>query len=229
MSVTIPGRSGSMIPVRVEAWTMGAGMLARWRQEIQPRQSPWIVDPAGSREPANRRPARLVALGGHPGFADLRGRAARGQPAASADPNDLSLIVVFLCFATVGAVLASRRAHNAVGWICSAIGFTAIFGGFSESYGAYAVEHPGSLPAAGLVAWPGATWLWLATVGLMVLFLPAVPDRPPALAALAAGRLGSRPGDGRGLPSCGNRPWAAREGPACQPLPAPSALGAGAD
>jgi hypothetical protein len=91
---------------------------------------------------------------------------------ASADPNERSLILVFLCFATVGAVLASRRAHNAAGWICSAIGFTAIVGGFSESYGAYAVEHPGSLPAAGLVAWPGAAWLWYVTVALMVVFLP---------------------------------------------------------
>jgi hypothetical protein len=31
--------------------------------------------------------------------------------------NDLSLTLVFLCFATVGAVIASRRGSNAVGWL----------------------------------------------------------------------------------------------------------------
>jgi hypothetical protein len=88
------------------------------------------------------------------------------------DLNDASLILVFLCFATVGAVIASRRGSNAVGWLCCVIGLTAFFGGFSEAYGRYAVTHPGSLPAAGAVAWPGSTWAWYATVGLVTIFLP---------------------------------------------------------
>jgi hypothetical protein len=87
-------------------------------------------------------------------------------------PNDLSLLLVFACFATVGAVLASRRPGNAVGWLCSAIGLTAFLGGFSESYGVYAAAHPGTLPAAAAVAWPGGTWLWFVTVALTVVFLP---------------------------------------------------------
>ena len=95
-----------------------------------------------------------------------------GSQRSPADPNDLSLILVFLCFATVGAVLGSRRRGDAVGWICSAIGFTAFLGAFSESYGTYAATHPGSLPGAAAVAWFGATWLWLATVGLTAIFLP---------------------------------------------------------
>jgi hypothetical protein len=101
---------------------------------------------------------------------------------ALADANAVSLILVFLCFATVGAVLASRRPDNAIGWICSAIGLTAFLGGFSESYGAYAAAHPGALPAAAAVAWPGGTWLWYVTVALTVLFLPLLfpTGQPPS-------------------------------------------------
>jgi hypothetical protein len=101
---------------------------------------------------------------------------------APGDPNELSLLLVFLCFATVGAVLASRRPDNAVGWICSAIGFTAFLGGLSESYAVYAVDHPGTLPGAGMVAWPGGTWLWFLTVALTVVFLPLLfpTGHPPS-------------------------------------------------
>ena len=38
--------------------------------------------------------------------------------------DDLGLGFAFLCFATVGAFIASRRHTNAVGWICCAIGLT---------------------------------------------------------------------------------------------------------
>ena len=101
---------------------------------------------------------------------------------APGDPNELSLLLVFLCFATVGAVLASWRPDNAVGWICSAIGLTAFLGGLSESYAAYAVAHPGTLPGAGMVAWPGGTWLWYLTVALTVVFLPLLfpTGHPPS-------------------------------------------------
>ena len=132
---------------------------------------------------------------------------------APADPNELSLLLVFLCFATVGAVLASRRPDNAVGWICSAIGITAFLGGLSESYAAYAVAHPGTLPGAGMVAWPGGTWLWYLTVALTVVFLPLLfpTGHPPsprwrpvgwaagvavALVCLAAGASPGPLGDG---------------------------------
>jgi hypothetical protein len=135
---------------------------------------------------------------------------------APADANELSLLLVFFCFATVGAVLAARRPDNAVGWICSAIGFTAFLGGFSVSYGAFAAAHPGTLPGAGTVAWPGGTWLWYVTVALTVVFLPMLfpTGHPPsprwrpvgwaAAVAVAAVCLaaGASPGSlGDGLPA----------------------------
>jgi hypothetical protein len=84
--------------------------------------------------------------------------------------TDLSLVFVFLCFATVGAVIAARRGRNAVGWLCSAIALAAILGQFASEYGNYAVTHPGSLPAANVVAW-FAVWTWFATLGLLSTFL----------------------------------------------------------
>jgi len=73
-------------------------------------------------------------------------------------------------------------------------------GGFSESYGAYAAAHPGALPAAATVAWPGGAWLWFVTVALTVLFLtllfstgqPPSP-RPPRWWSASAGRRGGAP------------------------------------
>jgi hypothetical protein len=84
--------------------------------------------------------------------------------------TDLSLVFVFLCFATVGAVIAARRGRNAVGWLCSAIALAAILGQFASEYGNYAVTHPGSLPAANVVAW-FAVWTWFAALGLLSTFL----------------------------------------------------------
>jgi hypothetical protein len=84
--------------------------------------------------------------------------------------TDLSLTFVFLCFATVGAVIASRRSSNAVGWLCSAIALVAFLGQFATDYAGYALTHPGSLPAADMVAL-FAVWTWVGALGVLTTFL----------------------------------------------------------
>jgi hypothetical protein len=84
--------------------------------------------------------------------------------------NDLSLMLLFLCFATVGAVIAPRRSSNTVGWLCSAIALAAFLGQFATEYANYAGTHPGSLPAASVVAL-FAAWTWVAALGLLTTFL----------------------------------------------------------
>jgi hypothetical protein len=84
--------------------------------------------------------------------------------------DDLGLAFAFLCFATVGAFIASRRHANTVGWICCAIGLTISLAVAPIEYGHYALAHPGSLPAAATVAWP-AMWAYYPALGLMATFL----------------------------------------------------------
>jgi hypothetical protein len=94
---------------------------------------------------------------------------------APANPEGLpvghmGLSVAFLSFATVGALVASRRPGNAVGWICCAIGLCVALAVAPLEYAIYAVTHPDSLPAPAWVGWP-AMWAWYPAQGLMSTFL----------------------------------------------------------
>jgi hypothetical protein len=76
-----------------------------------------------------------------------------------------------LAFPTVGAIIASRRTGNAVGWIFCAVGLCAGVEVFTVQYGIYAlVTDPGSLPAGVIATWIG-TWIWLPSVILAITFL----------------------------------------------------------
>ena len=79
--------------------------------------------------------------------------------------------VLALTFPTVGAVIASRRPRNAVGWIFCVTGLCGGASIFSAQYAIYAlVTNPGSLPVGVFAAWIG-TWIWLPSVTLTITFL----------------------------------------------------------
>ena len=79
--------------------------------------------------------------------------------------------VLALTFPTVGAIIASRRPSNAIGWIFCAIGLCGGAEIFTVEYGIYAlVTNPGSLPAGVIATWIG-TWVWLPSVTLTITFL----------------------------------------------------------
>jgi hypothetical protein len=86
--------------------------------------------------------------------------------------ESLGIDAVFaLAFPTVGAVVASRRPGNVVGWIFCAIGLCGGASIFFAQYGIYAlVTNPGSLPAGVISTWIG-TWVWLPSVTLTITFL----------------------------------------------------------
>ena len=86
--------------------------------------------------------------------------------------ESLGIDAVFgLAFPTVGAIIASRRPSNAVGWIFCTIGLCGGTEVFTVEYGIYAlVTHPGSLPAGVIATWIG-TWVWLPSVTLTITFL----------------------------------------------------------
>jgi hypothetical protein len=85
-------------------------------------------------------------------------------------PTDLLMGVPFLAFPIMGALIASRRPHNPIGWICLAVGSLFLLLGVSEYYSVYGVAEPGSVPFPIGVAWLG-NWLWMPAVGLFATYL----------------------------------------------------------
>ena len=94
-------------------------------------------------------------------------------------------------YSTVGAVVASRRPQNPIGWILCAIGLSWGAAHFNSEYATYALlAVPGSLLAGELAAWL-YSWLWVPGLGLIVflallfpgvdyLLLAGVPSRGSA-------------------------------------------------
>src|SRR3712207_5133669 len=84
---------------------------------------------------------------------------------------DLLVSVPFLAFPLMGALIASRRPKNPIGWICLAVGFVFLLLGVSEYYSVYGVARPGgSVPFPVGIAWLG-NWLWMPAVGLFATYL----------------------------------------------------------
>jgi hypothetical protein len=90
-----------------------------------------------------------------------------------------ALFVVFIGFATVGALVASRLPRNAVGWIFLGVGLLAAVSVFSGEYANYAfVEEPG-LPGGYLAGWL-YLWDWYPVLSLIFVLPMLFPDgRPP--------------------------------------------------
>jgi hypothetical protein len=73
--------------------------------------------------------------------------------------------------ATVGAIIASRRPRNVLGWILCAVGLTSGVAGFAQDYASYALVHRHDWLAGGLVlGWLGS-WPWYIAFGLILTFL----------------------------------------------------------
>jgi hypothetical protein len=76
----------------------------------------------------------------------------------------------FLAFPLVGALIASRRPHNPIGWICLAVGLLWMLLGLFDYYGVYGLAKPDTVPFP-VVIYALAYWLWLPTVGLLAVYL----------------------------------------------------------
>jgi hypothetical protein len=74
-------------------------------------------------------------------------------------------------YSTVGAVAASHRPANPVGWVLCSIGLSWGVAHFTSEYATYALlTAPGTLPAAEVAAWI-YSWVWVPALGFIV-FLP---------------------------------------------------------
>jgi len=82
----------------------------------------------------------------------------------------LVIFLPFLAFPLVGALIASKRPQNPIGWICLTAGFLWMLIALSDSYGAYGLAKPGSIPFA-VASEALGLWLWVPPVGLLGTYL----------------------------------------------------------
>src|SRR5919112_1222115 len=98
-------------------------------------------------------------------------------PTRSGPISNLYIAVALLAYPTVGAIVASRRPNNLVGWILCAIGLLFGVEAFAEAYPYYALAAGSdSLPGGVYMAWFSAKSLWLLCLflgsALLVLLFP---------------------------------------------------------
>ncbi len=87
-------------------------------------------------------------------------------------PRDFTFLLGVVSSTIVGAIVASRRPSNPIGWflLASAACFAVSEAAFRYAIYGLVIE-PGSLPLSRAMAWP-QTWMWVPGVALIVIFLP---------------------------------------------------------
>ncbi|HWO70797.1 MAG TPA: sensor histidine kinase [Actinomycetota bacterium] len=91
-------------------------------------------------------------------------------PAGTFGFRGFTLIFVVV-FPTVGAVVASRRPGNPIGWMFLAVGVLSAVQELAQDYAVYAVlTEPGALPGGTVAAWVPA-WIWVPATSLVAVFL----------------------------------------------------------
>src|SRR5919106_149101 len=107
-------------------------------------------------------------------------------------PPVATLLTQIVSFSVVGALIASHRPENPIGWLFLA---AALFYGIlipGEEYAVYALfTNPGSLPLGAELAWL-TEWIWAPGFGIILVSLPLLfPDgHPPSRRWRGVGWLG---------------------------------------
>jgi hypothetical protein len=94
----------------------------------------------------------------------------------------ITLAVLTVAFCVVGALVASHRPGNSLGWIFCSAALCQGLSNFGFEYATYALlTRPGSLPLGAGASWL-AQWVWAPGLGLILVFvLLLFPDgRPPS-------------------------------------------------
>src|SRR5215207_1584562 len=91
--------------------------------------------------------------------------------------GNITFATLTVSFSVVGALIASHRPENTIGWIFLAVGFCYGLLSAGEEYAIYALlTNPGTLPLGAEASWLGQ-WIWAPGLGLILVFLPLLfPD-----------------------------------------------------
>jgi hypothetical protein len=110
----------------------------------------------------------------------LNGRTLGEIFTALGGPSIVALATLIVSFSVVGALIASQRPENSIGWIFSAVGFLYGLLSAADEYAVYALlTNPGALPWGAEASWLGQ-WIWAPGLGLILVFLPLLfPDGHP--------------------------------------------------
>jgi len=131
-------------------------------------------------DPESSRPSRLAWPLGGLGLATIAASAAVLFMNRSAihtfDQADVTDVITPIGYAVIGALLASRRSRNPIGWVFLGIGFFEGFSGLASGY-VFRSWHFARLPLVTWVAW-SETWVnWLYfPSGLATFFFLLFPD-----------------------------------------------------
>lgn len=89
----------------------------------------------------------------------------------------ITLAVLTATFCVVGALIASHRPANSIGWIFCAAALCQGLSNFGFEYARYGLlTRPGSLPLAAETSWL-AQWVWAPGLGLILVLVPLLfPD-----------------------------------------------------
>src|SRR5215204_499693 len=110
----------------------------------------------------------------------LNGRTLDDIFLARGAPTIAHLAIIAVSFSVVGALIASQRPENPIGWIFLAEGFCYGLLSAGDQYAVYALlTNPGALPLGAEASWLGQ-WIWAPGLGLSLVFLPLLfPDGHP--------------------------------------------------
>jgi hypothetical protein len=104
----------------------------------------------------------------------------------------ITFATLIVSFSVIGALIASHRPENPIGWIFLAVGCCYGLLSAADEYAIYALlTNPGALALGAEASWLGK-WIWAPGLGLILVFLPLLfPDgNPPSPRWRPVGWLG---------------------------------------
>ncbi|MDQ3376968.1 MAG: hypothetical protein M3533_08715 [Actinomycetota bacterium] len=148
---------------------------------------------AGARVPFGLAPfACLLCVGLAAGSLTLALLNGRSLGEIVIEEGIIAIATLTVAFSVVGALIASHRPRNPIGWVFCAAALFQGLANIGTEYATYAlITEPGSVPLGAGMSWLGS-WIWAPGLGLILVFLPLLfPDgRLPSRRWLWVGWVG---------------------------------------